>query len=76
MTGEEPGEQLVVTREEAQTMYRLVNAYSSALTVVEQLTPILVTMGLLKPGGALNADRVLKIHNAAIGRRKRKRDGS
>lgn len=55
-------------REQAQFVARLVNAYSSALSVVEQLTPVLDSMGLLKPNGGLNTDRVLAIQKRARGK--------
>jgi len=60
-------EHLSVTRAEALTMARLVNAYSSAQTAVEQLRPLLDSMGLLRANGELNADRVVLVTKAARG---------
>ena len=50
------------TLEEARWLARLVNAYSSAVSVVEQLRPMLDRFGLLKPSGAIDTNKVIAIH--------------
>ncbi len=54
-------------KDEAQWLARLVTAWSSAQTVVEQLGPVLQSVGLLKENGALDTDRVLALHTKATG---------
>lgn len=58
-------ENLNASRGEALLVARLVNAYSAAQTVLEQLQPVMKDLGLLRENGSLNADRVLAVHTAA-----------
>ena len=59
------GTKLNVGKDEAQFISRLVQAWTAAQTVVEQLEPVLKGFGLLKDNGSLNTDRVLAIHKKA-----------
>lgn len=66
--GSVSGEEAVnITKDEARVVAHLVNAYSNAQTVVEQLRPVMDGFGLLKKNGALDADRVVKIVAKARG---------
>jgi hypothetical protein len=58
-------EEARISPTEARFFARLVNAYSSAQTVVEQLKPILEEFGLLKSNGGLNTDRILWVQKRA-----------
>ena len=60
-------EKLNAGQEEARFFNRLIVAWSSAQTVVEQLTPVLLSFGLIKESGGLNTDRVLAIQKKARG---------
>ncbi len=60
-------EKLKAAKDEALFMNRLINAYNSAQTVVEQLRPALQQFGLLKANGSLDVDRVLLVNKKARG---------
>jgi len=53
--------------DEAVWFARLVNAWSAAQTIVEQLAPVLQSVGLIKEDGSLDTDRVLALHAKATG---------
>ncbi len=60
-------EKLNASEAEAQFMSRLVTAWTSAQTVVDQLKPVLEGFGLFKPNGCLNVERVLEVKAKARG---------
>lgn len=47
--------------DEAAIIGRLINAYSAAQTVVEQLQPVLDALGLFKKNGQLDTEKVLAL---------------
>lgn len=61
------GQQLNAGRDEALLIARIVNAWSAAQNCVEQLTPVLKVLGLLKKNGQLDVDRVVAAQKAARG---------
>jgi len=55
------------TDEEGRWMLRLVNAYTAAVSVVEQLSPMMNALGLLKANGGIDVDKVLAIRQSQDG---------
>lgn len=61
-------EKLDASQVEAMMVSKLVHIYTAAQTIREQLEPLMKTFGLLKPNGALDTDRVLKVMERAQGK--------